>query len=143
MTIFISNPYRRMNAFRQAMDRMLEESYTEAASDHREMTLAVDVTTDDDSYTINAFVPGLDAEGLDIEVLNNTVTIRGEFKDEKGEDTKYLINELPSGAFNRTVSLPTTLDASKAEANIKNGILVLKVPKAEAHRPKTIKVASA
>jgi HSP20 family protein len=48
--------------------------------------------------------------------------------------------ELPSGRFSRVITLPTTLDTSKAEANIKNGVLTLRVPKAEAHRPKTIKV---
>lgn len=143
MTIFISNPYRRANALRQAMDRLLEESFTDTAPNEREMTLAVDVVTDDDGYTIKAFVPGLDAEGLDIEVLNNTVTIRGAFKDGKAENAKYLIYELADGAFSRIVTLPTTLDASKAEANIKNGVLELKVPKAEAHRLKTIKVAAA
>jgi len=143
MTIYISNPYRRMNALRHAMDRLLEESITETAPSEREMTLSVDVATDDDGYTIKAFVPGLDAEGVDIEVLNNTVTIRGEFKDGKAENAKYLINELPVGAFSRIVTLPTTLDSGKAEANIKNGVLELKVPKAEAHRPKSIKVAAA
>jgi HSP20 family protein len=143
MTIYFTNPYRRMNALRQAMDRLLEESYTEASPNEREMTLAVDVSTDDEGYTIKAFVPGLDADALEIEVLNNTVSIRGEFKDVAGENAKYLANELPVGAFSRIVTLPTTLDAVKTEANIKNGVLVLRVPKAEAHRPKTIKVAAA
>jgi HSP20 family protein len=141
MTIYIANPYRRMNALRQAMDRLLEESFSDSSHNEREMTLAVNVTGNDDSYTIKAFVPGLDAEDLEIEVLNNTVSIRGEFKDEKEE--KYLINELPIGEFSRIVTLPVTLDAGKAEAHIKNGILELKVPKAEAHRPKSIKVLAA
>jgi HSP20 family protein len=141
MTIYISNPYRRMNALRQAMDRLLEDSFSDSSHNEREMTLAVNVTGNDDSYTIKAFVPGLDAEDLEIEVLNNTVSIRGEFKDEKEE--KYLINELPIGEFSRIVTLPVTLDAGKAEAHIKNGILELKVPKAEAHRPKSIKVSAA
>ena len=143
MTIYFSNPYRRMNALRQAMDRMLEENYTDGNLNEREMTLAVDVSTDDEGYIIRAFVPGLDAEALEIEVLNTTVSIRGEFKDIAGENAKYLVNELPVGAFSRMVTLPTALDAAKTEANIKNGVLVLKVPKAEAHRPKTIKVAVA
>jgi len=143
MTIYFSNPYRRMNALRQAMDRMLEENYTDGNLNEREMTLAVDVSTDDEGYIIRAFVPGLDVEALEIAVLNTTVSIRGEFKDIAGENAKYLVNELPVGAFSRMVTLPTALDAAKTEANIKNGVLVLKVPKAEAHRPKTIKVAVA
>jgi HSP20 family protein len=125
------------------MDRVLEESFNASETAGRSMTLAVDVLADDDSYTIKGFIPGLDAEELDIEVLNNTVTIQGEFKGVKAENGKYLANELPTGTFSRVITLPTTLDASKAEANIKNGVLELKVPKAEAHRPKTIKVSVA
>lgn len=143
MTVYISNPYRRMYALRNAMDRMLEDSFSETKSDTREMNLAVDVTSDDDGYTIKAYVPGLDAEGLEIEILNDTVSIRGEFKVPKDEKAKYLTNELTTGKFNRTVTLPTVVDAAKAEASIKNGVLELRVSKAEEHRPKTIKVSVA
>jgi HSP20 family protein len=106
----------------------------------REMLLAVDVRASDEAYDISALVPGLDAEDLEIEVLNNTVTIRGEFKSVNQENTKYLVCELPNGRFSRSLTLPTALDAGKTEAAIKNGVLTLRVPKAEAHRPKTIKV---
>jgi HSP20 family protein len=142
MTIYISNPYRRMSAFRQAMDRLLEDSFSQSEPEARDLTLAVDVTSDDEGYILKAFIPGLGAEELEIEVLNNTVSIQGEFKEADVEKAKYLTHELPSGSFSRIVTLPTSLDAAKAEANINNGILVLKVPKAEAHRPKTIKVST-
>ena len=141
MTVYISNPYRRMKAMRQAMDQYLEDSFSQSVPDPRDLTLAVDVTSDDEGYTLKAFIPGLGAEDLEIEVLNNTVSIRGEFKEANVEKAKYLTNELPSGPFSRIVTLPTALDAGKAEANINNGVLVLKVAKAEAHRPKTIKVS--
>jgi HSP20 family protein len=52
------------------------------------------------------------------------------------------MRELPAGRFSRVITLPTALDAAKAEANIKDGVLILRVPKAEAHRPKTIKVTA-
>jgi HSP20 family protein len=54
-----------------------------------------------------------------------------------------LLSELPAGAFSRVITLPTDVDASKTQANLKNGVLTLSIPKAEAHRPKTIKVTSA
>jgi HSP20 family protein len=141
MTIYIS-PYRRMLNLRSAMDRLFEENFSETDGSEREMLLAVDVEADDDTYTIQAFVPGLDAEDLNIEVLNNTVAIRGEFKGVGDESPKYLINELPVGRFARIITLPTALEPGKAEATIKNGLLVLRVPKAEAHRPKAIKVTA-
>jgi HSP20 family protein len=142
MHMYVS-PYRRMTNLRQAMDRLFEENFTETANE-REMALAVDVHASDDVYTINALVPGLTAEDLNIEILNNTITLRGEFKsEEQPEGAHNLMCELPAGRFGRVITLPTAVEPGKAEANIKNGVLTLKVPKAEAARPKTIKVAVA
>ena len=142
MTIYIS-PYRRMAAMREAMNRMFEDSIGESATHEREMMLAVDVVADDEAYEIVALVPGLEADDVNIEVLNNTVTLRGEFKSTAEEDDKFLVDELPAGRFSRVVTLPTALDPSKAEASVKNGVLHLRIPKAEAHRPKSIKVVAA
>jgi HSP20 family protein len=132
-----------MAALRQAMNNMFEESLAESAPAEREMMLAVDVQATDEAFEINALVPGLQAEDLDIEVLNNTVTIRGEFKSDAQEEAKYLVCELPAGHFSRVITLPTAVDAAKTEATIRNGVLALHVPKAEAHRPKAIKVKTA
>lgn len=139
MTFYIS-PYRRMSALRQAMERMMEDAMAEAPQNEREMLLSVDVVTDDEGYEITALVPGLQAEDVAIEILNNTVTIRGAFKSSVKDEAKYLVCELPSGAFSRVISLPTAVDAGKVEASIKDGVLKLSLPKAEAHRPKAIKV---
>jgi len=140
MTLYV-NPYRRMNQLRQAMDRLFEENFSEASSE-REMALAVDVRGDEDTFTIRALVPGLDPEAVNIEILNNTVTIRGEFKAMEDDQAKFLMNELPTGRFCRVLTLPTALDAAKSEATIKDGVLTLRVSKAEAHRPKAIKVST-
>jgi HSP20 family protein len=131
-----------MAAMRNAMNRMFDDTLTEQTSSEREMLLAVDVKAGEDAYDITALVPGLEAEDLDIEVLNNTVSIRGEFKSNGEEESKYMVCELPSGRFSRVISLPTATDASKVEATIKNGVLSLHIPKAEADRPKVIKVNS-
>ena len=142
MHMYVS-PYRRMSNLRQAMDRLFEENFAETDNE-REMALAVDVHASEDGYTISALVPGLTADDLNIEILNNTVTLRGEFKwDAQPEEAHILMSELPSGRFGRVITLPTAVEAGKAEANIKNGVLTLNVPKAEAARPKTIKVAVA
>ena len=138
MTLYIS-PYRRMSALRDSMNRLFEENFAESAAPEREMLLAVDVQSDDDAF-ITALVPGLDADDLNIEVLNNTVTLRGEFKSTEIEGSKYLISELPEGRFSRVITLPTALDTAKAEASIHNGVLNLRVPKAESHRPKAVRV---
>jgi HSP20 family protein len=132
------SPYRRIANMR----RMFNEPYAETAKREREMRLAIDVQADDDTYILKALVPGLDADDLNLEILDNTVTIRGEFlsNGDENEDVNYLMSELPAGKFSRSIKLPTEIEAAKAEAMIKNGMLTLSVPKAEEHRPKSIKV---
>jgi HSP20 family protein len=142
MTFYFTPP-RRMANMRQAMERMMEESFSEPRETERELLLAVDVQASDDSYEVNALVPGLEAEDLEIEIINNTVTLRGQFKSLSKEDSKYLLSELPAGSFGRVITLPTDVDPAKTQANLKNGVLTLSIPKAEAHRPKTIKVTPA
>jgi HSP20 family protein len=131
-----------MATLRDTMNRLFEDSIAETASNEREMMLAVDVLGEDEAFDIVALVPGLEAEDVSIEILNNTVTLRGEFKNTSKEDAKYLVSELPAGRFSRVITLPTALEPGKVEASIKNGVLHLHLPKAEAHRPKSIKVVA-
>jgi HSP20 family protein len=135
MTYYVT-PYRRMAMMRNAMNHWFEDH----SPAEREIMLAVDVKASDEAYDITALVPGLDAQDVDIEVLNNTVTIRGEFKAAEDGDNNYLLCELPEGRFSRVISLPTETDPSNVEASIKNGVLSLHVPKAETAKPKSIKV---
>lgn len=142
MTIYLT-PYRQMATVRKAMERLMEENMPEMQSAEREFRLAVDVKADDDGYELRALVPGLEADDLNIEIINNTVTLRGEFKGGGEEDSHYLTSELPVGRFHRVLTLPVALDAAKAEASLKNGVLQLYIPKAESHRPRSIKVNAA
>jgi HSP20 family protein len=139
MTYYIT-PYHRMAAMRHAMNRWFEDSNSDRAE--CEMTLAVDVKAGEEAYDITSLVPGLSAEDVNIEVLNDTVTISGEFSSTEEDNLKYLISELPEGRFSRTITLPTIVDADHVEASIKNGVLSLRIPKAEADRPKAIKVTT-
>lgn len=142
MTMYIS-PYRRMTSLREAMNRLFEDSIAEVPTAEREMLLAVDVQGSEEAYELIALIPGLEAEDINIEIINNTVSLRGEFKStESDKEVKYLMCELPVGRFSRVITLPTALDPSKAEASINSGVLRLHVPKAEAHRPKAIKVTA-
>jgi HSP20 family protein len=131
-----------MAAMHHAMNRWFDESMVDHEPTEREMLLAVDVEASDELYNITALVPGLEADDLDIEVLNNTVTIRGQFKSGDEYQTKYMVCELPKGRFSRVITLPTAADANHVDATIKNGVLSLHIPKAEADRPKAIKVST-
>jgi HSP20 family protein len=139
MTMYLS-PYRRMTSLREAMERAYEENLREKTLSEREMLLAVDVIANPDEFLVSAFVPGLEADDLSIEILNNTLSIRGEFKTALEEGAKYMTCELPSGRFARVVNFPVDVDAAKVEASIKNGFLTLHVPKSEVLRPQPIKI---
>lgn len=101
--------------------------------------LPVDVRDDGEAFILTAFVPGLKAEDLNIQIIDDALSIEGKFGNQEGE---YLLSELPAGDFRRTLRLPSPLDADKAVATIENGLLTLRVPRSEAARPKNIPVAS-
>ena len=118
--------------------RRLAHRNTESRS--AEVHIPVDVVAQGDEYIITAFVPGVAPEDVNIEVLADTISISGEFPAAEWEDARTLLQERPTGHFARTLRLPTEVDASKAEAEVKHGILSLRVPKAEAAKAKQIKV---
>ena len=84
-------------------------------------------------------MPGLTADDLNIQVLEDVLRIEGEYKLNESE---YLLQELPHGSFKRTLRLPTVVDADHVEAKITDGVLTLKLPKAESARPKKINITA-
>ena len=84
-------------------------------------------------------VPGPKANDLNIQVLEDVVRIEGDYKTEEGE---YLLQELPHGSFTRSLRLPAAIEAASVEAKIADGVLTLKLPKAESARPKRISIKS-
>ena len=129
MTFYVStHPY---NLARRWAMRSQEQDYTNS--------LPVDIRDDGEAFTLTAYVPGLKAEDLKIQIIDDSLSIEGKFGNQEGE---YLLSELPAGEFRRTLRLPTLLDAEKTEASIENGILTLRVPRSETARPKNIPVST-
>ena len=125
MTLYIQpNPYRRVAR------RWTAES--------RQRSLDVNVREEDDAYVLSALVPGLKAEDLNIQVLENIVNIEGEYH---ADDEEFLLNELPNGPFRRTLRMPHEIDSDHVEANITDGVLTLTLPKVESAKPKRITVS--
>jgi HSP20 family protein len=128
MTLYIQ-PYQ----YRRMARRWAEQSQQ---SEIR--SLGVNVSEQEDAYSLSALVPGLKAEDLNIQVLENVVSIEGEYH---ADQTEYLLNEIPSGAFRRALRLPAEIQADKVEAKISDGVLTLSLPKAESSKPKKINVS--
>lgn len=136
MTLYI-NPFS--NRARRMLERMGEPEWQ---SSERSIFFPVDVKAEDDAFVITALLPGLKPEDLNIQIVNETVSIQGEIKASTEENATYLVQERPSGKFCRTLTLPDSLNSGKAEASLNDGVLTLRVPKAEEARPKMIKVVS-
>jgi HSP20 family protein len=100
---------------------------------------AIDVAEEEDAIVVRAEVPGCKADDIDISVHGNVLTISGEKKlsEEKKEKGYYHV-ESTYGSFRREVTLPTDVNQSKVDANYKDGVLSINLPKAE--KAKTIKV---
>jgi len=106
-------------------------------AENRNETLGINVREEDDSYVLSALVPGIKSDELNIQVLEDVVRIEGEYK---ADDNTYLVRELPNGSFTRTLRLPAPLDTEHVEAEVTDGVLTLRLPKAESARPKQIKI---
>ena len=129
MTFYIQPyPYRRMYRRMAALN----------GGSSREHFLNVNVRDEEDTFVLSALVPGLKADDLNIQVLDDVVRIEGEFQ---ANEDGYLLRELPSGSFSRVLRMPAEIDADKVEAKITDGVLTLRLPKAESARPKKIKIA--
>ncbi|HSK87656.1 MAG TPA: Hsp20/alpha crystallin family protein [Anaerolineales bacterium] len=115
-------------------DRRMARRWVES----RDQMLGINVREEEEAYVLSALVPGIKSEELNIQVLEDVVQIKVEYQAE--ENNGYLVQELPSGSFTRTLRLPAPIDADHVEADVTNGVLTLRLPKAESARPKQIKI---
>jgi HSP20 family protein len=91
---------------------------------------AVDIKETDEGYTFRMDVPGLKPEDLDVELHEGVLSIRGSRSDEKREeDEGYVRTERRQGSFSRQFRVPTTVPADSLEAEVKDGVLTIEVPK--------------
>ncbi len=103
--------------------------------------LIVDVYQNDDEIVIQSLIAGVNPEDLEININNEAVTIKGERKKiEKVDEKNYFFQECFWGKFSRTIILPQEIDAEKAKASFKNGILTIRLPKLYRHKNKSIKI---
>ena len=107
----------------------------------RSFSPALDVTESEDAFTVRAELPGLSEKDIDVSIASNVLTLRGEKKEDKErKDGKVYRRETWSGSFQRTLSLPLSVDAGNAKADLKDGVLTLVLPKREEAKPKQITV---
>jgi HSP20 family protein len=107
----------------------------------RRVSPAIDVVEHADRFTVECDLPGIDQKDIDISIASGVLTIRGEKKTEKkSEKSKVYKKETWEGSFQKTVSLPTGVDADKVEATFTDGVLKITLPKREEAKTKKIEL---
>ncbi|MGE5618182.1 MAG: Hsp20/alpha crystallin family protein [Sphingomonadaceae bacterium] len=150
MAIVRWSPARELLTMREQMDRLMDEAFGSVWG-RRPITwngmsaqMPVDVYQTDKDYVVKATLPGVKAEDLDISIVGEALTIKATAQEEQNvEEEDWLLRESRYTSFARTITLPSEVQADKVDATLENGILTLRLPKAEALQPKTIKVRSA
>ncbi|MBI2062703.1 MAG: Hsp20/alpha crystallin family protein [Candidatus Yanofskybacteria bacterium] len=105
--------------------------------------LTVDVYQTENDIIIKSTIAGVTADDIDVSITNDMVTIKGNrSSEEKVKESDYYYQELYWGAFSRSIILPEEIDADKAKATMKNGILTLRLPKLAKNRVKRVRIAS-
>jgi len=138
------SPFSELMTLRQAMDRLFDDTVFHPFNGYGAgdvSRLALDVRTTPDALLVEAELPGMKPEDVDITVENGTLTIRAEDRTERtDEQGDWLVREISHGTVMRTVTLPTGLEADKAEATFEHGVLKLRIPKTEQIKPRQIQI---
>jgi len=137
-------PFRDLFSMRRDIDRLFDEALAHPLTGWEDWSVPqVNLYQTKDDVMVEMAVPGVNPDDIDIEITGDVLTVRGETKvEEEKEDSAYHLRELRYGSFSRTLNLPAKVEADKAKADFKNGMLTLTLPKAEEVRPKTIKVTA-
>jgi HSP20 family protein len=140
------SPLGEFMTLRQAMDRFFDDDvyrplrWTSGA--YEGPGLPLDVTTTPDELVVEASLPGIKPEDVEITVENGTLTITGTTAEERSSgEGSYLVQEIRRGTFSRSATLPNGLEPDKASATFEHGILTLRIPKAEQVKPRQIRIS--
>ena len=141
-----ASPLGELMTLRHAVDRLFDDDvfrpfrWTPGTVDGP--ALRLDVTTTADELTVEASLPGIKPEDVEIMVENGTLTITGKTADERrAEEASYLVQEIRRGSFSRSITLPDGLEADRATATFEDGILAIRIPKAEQVKPRQIRIS--
>ncbi len=128
-------PFQDALTLREAMNQLFEDSFVRdqpASRNGKGFVPALDLSETPDAFVVEAALPGLKPEDLNITVENNVLTISGEMRQSnQTKERNYHRVERRYGSFQRTVSLPNTVKADAINASLENGVLHLNIPKAE------------
>jgi HSP20 family protein len=134
------DPFGEMSSLRRAMDRVFDD-FGRGWRGEAELTFPVDLSETENEVVVKAALPGITPEDVDISVSEGVLTVKGESKfEQKTEKENYYRQEIRYGSFSRSIPLPSRVNHEQADAEFKDGVLTVTLPKVEEVRPKQIKI---
>ncbi len=139
------NGSHSINRLRSEMDRLFDSAFEGFPRLTRDAWFAptspaVNVWEDTDNVYAEAELPGLKLDDIELLVMGDELTIKGERKDVCEDEVSYHRKERGAGSFNRVFRLPVGVDAEKVEATLRDGVLTVTMPKADEAKPRKIEV---
>jgi HSP20 family protein len=136
-------PFRTMRRRDDTFDEMFRDFFRHPGGEDGGIAEpAVELAESDGEMTIKMEVPGVEKDQIQLTVGDDHLVVRGETRKEKEEKKKnYYRQEIRYGAFQRTVALPVEVDATKAKAELRNGVLKVTLPKSAQPKAHEVKVA--
>jgi HSP20 family protein len=146
MTIVRWDPFRNLTTLQDRINRVFDDAANRSKDYDDEVSKCdwrpiVDIYDSEKAINIDAELPGVTRDNITLDVKENILTLKGERKfAEEAQKENYYRMERCFGAFERSFTLPTTVDPAKITANFKDGVLRISIPKPEEKRPKQISI---
>ncbi len=136
-------PFRGMERLQQEMNRLFDRFLPSGNGEIRSLTFipSAEMEETDDTIHLKLEVPGMEAKDLDVQVTESSILVKGERKSESKTEEKGVVrSEFHYGKFERRIPLPAHVQTDKVQAECKNGVLSLTLPKLESEQRKAVKV---
>lgn len=146
MSIIKWDPFRDLLSLQERMNKLFEESLLQTGKERQDISIAgwspaMDVMESDEEIVLKAELPGIELKDVEVLIKDNILTLRGERKFEKEEKKEnYHRIERSYGVFQRSFTLPATVEQEKVKARMKDGILEVRLPKTKEEKSKKIEI---
>ena len=137
------SPTTEVRSLQREIDRMFDSFLPKSNGDSEQAvwTPRVDLAESENAYLVHLDVPGMKKEDLEVNFQDGSVTVSGTRNEQEiDEDANFVRVERRFGRFYRSFDLPKTVDSSKIEAKYEDGVLAIRIPKAEESKPKTVTI---
>ena len=141
MSDLFADPFQALFNLQRNLDSFLGSGWLSRGPSARGSYPPLNVFHKGDEFVVIAELPGVRREDVDIQIKNNTIRIAGIKSVDYGEEASVHRRERTTGRFDRSITIPVMVDADRAQAEYRNGVLALLLPHAEQDKPKSISIA--